>query len=346
MNNYTVIPHPGSGSGRVSRQGRLVLFANGDSAGVAALIGWARSAADKPTAEINSELARVCADNSAIGAFAVIVLDDMSATIVINGNLTVAATSGGVTNTLSAGTHVVASPTLIAHSTPGAVADVLLEVERGTVAADGFDIRSEGAPAGLSVMAPSAPRLASVIADAPSTQSGSGSKIGAPLGSAVGAPPVKVPGLLCSRSHFNDPRARFCVVCGISMHQASFVLVNDIRPPLGVLTISDGNFATLVRSAVIGRDPSEDELVSAGTHVGLPIDDITGTVSRSHAELRLDGWDVYVVDKNSTNGTFVWSAGHDDWERLSPNKPRLIGPGTHVSFGLVTAVFDSALQQK
>lgn len=346
MNNYTVIPHPGAGTGRVSRQGRIVLFSNGDSAGIAALVGWARSASEKPTREISAELTQVCSDNPTIGAFAIVVLDDASATIVINGNLTVAASSGGSTQNLAAGTHTVANPTLIARSAPGAVADVLLEVERGTVAADGFEIRTVGVMPGLSVMAPSAPKLASVIGDAPSTQSNSGSKIGAPLGSAVGAPPVKVPGLMCSRNHFNDPRARFCIVCGITMHQASFILVNGVRPPLGVITLSDGNFATLVRSAVVGRDPSEDEAVATGTHIGLPIEDVTGTVSRAHAELRLDGWDVYVIDKNSTNGTFVWAPGHDDWERLAPHKPHLIGPGAHLSFGLVTATFDSALQQK
>ena len=345
MTTYSVIPHPGNGSGRLSRHGRIVLHASGDGPATAALIGWARSAGDKGTTEIQAELDRVVADNPSIGAFVALILDDATVSVHVHGNLVVAASTQAGTERLGGGSHRVVGASTIALAVPGAMADPLLEVERGTVAADGFEVRATGAVHGLSVMAPTAPKMASVIADATSTR-GTGSVIGKAVGSAVGAPPVKVPGLFCSRNHFNDPRARFCASCGISMHQASFILVDEIRPPLGVITFSDGSFETLVRSAVVGRDPADDAAVASGAAVGFPLEDVTGTVSRAHAEVRLDGWDVYIVDKNSTNGTFVWLPGQTDWERLAPNKPRLISPGTHVSFGLITATFESALQQK
>jgi hypothetical protein len=345
MTEFSVIPHPGNGSGRLSRHGRIVLHASGDGPATAALIGWARSAGDKSAAEIQTELDRVVADNPSIGAFVALILDDASIGVLVHGNLVLAASTTGGTSQLGSGSHRVTGASTIALAVPGAMADPLLEVERGTVAADGFEVRVSGAAHGLSVMAPSAPKMASVIADATSTR-GSGSVIGKAVGSAVGAPPVKVPGLFCSRNHFNDPRARFCARCGITMHQVSFILVDEVRPPLGVITFSDGSFETLVRSAVVGRDPSDDTAVATGAAIGLPLEDITGTISRAHAEVRLEGWDVYIVDKNSTNGTFVWLPGQTDWERLAPNKPRLISPGTHVSFGLVTATFESALQQK
>jgi len=345
VTTYSVIPHPGTGSGRLSRHGRIVLHASGDAPATAALIGWARSAGDKEPAQIQAELDRVVADNPSIGAFVAVILDDAAIVVHVHGNLVVAASTPAGTERLGGGSHRVVGASTVAMAVPGAMADPLLEVERGTVAADGFEVRVTGAEHALSVIAPSAPKMASVIADATSTRA-SGSVIGKAVGSAVGAPPVKVPGLFCSRNHFNDPRARFCATCGITMHQVSFILVSEVRPPLGVITFNDGSFETLVRSVVVGREPAEDAAVATGAAIGLPLEDATGTVSRAHAEVRLDGWDVYIVDKNSTNGTFVWLPGQTDWERLAPNKPRLIAPGTHVSFGLVTATFESSLQQK
>ncbi len=155
---------------------------------------------------------------------------------------------------------------------------------------------------------------------------------------------VRVQGLRCSRNHFNDPRARFCAVCGIAMHQASFVLSEDVRPPLGVLVFSDGSFHNLVHSLVFGRDPDDDPRVRSGEAIGVTLVDPGNTISRVHAEVRAVEWDVQLVDRGSTNGTFVWVPTHQQWDRLAPNQPRTLEPGAQVAFGRLTATFESSLR--
>jgi hypothetical protein len=155
---------------------------------------------------------------------------------------------------------------------------------------------------------------------------------------------VRVAGLRCSRDHFNDPRARFCAVCGIAMHQASFVLTEDVRPALGVITFADGTFYTVTGNLVFGRDPDDDPAIRAGSSSPAVLVDPQNTISRVHAEVRAIEWDVYLVDRGSTNGTFVWNAGAQQWERLVQDQPRLIEPGAQISFGRLVAAFDSGLR--
>ncbi len=53
-------------------------------------------------------------------------------------------------------------------------------------------------------------------------------------------------------------------------------------------------------------------------------------VSSSHLEVRLEGWQVLVVDRQSTNGTVVTAPGRDP-QRLRPGEPVPITPGTTVN---------------
>lgn len=165
----------------------------------------------------------------------------------------------------------------------------------------------------------------------------------APVGDATGTE-VRVQGLRCARDHFNDPRARFCAVCGIAMHQASFVLTEDVRPPLGVITFADGTFYRITGNLVFGRDPEEDPAVKSGQAMAAVLVDPANTISRTHAEVRALDWDVYLVDRGSTNGTFVWNPPAQQWDRLAPDEPRVIEPGAQISFGRLVAAFDSGLR--
>jgi pSer/pThr/pTyr-binding forkhead associated (FHA) protein len=153
-----------------------------------------------------------------------------------------------------------------------------------------------------------------------------------------------VPGLGCSRGHLNDPRARFCVVCGVSMAQASLLLVDGPRPSLGVLTFTDATSVPLDRDVVVGRDASRDARVRRGEATGLTLGDRHGHLSRQHAEVRLVGWDVQLVDLASTNGTFVYDVGRRTWHRLAPNHPYVLTPGSSVAFGRYAAMFSSPLR--
>jgi len=150
-----------------------------------------------------------------------------------------------------------------------------------------------------------------------------------------------VRGIVCSRGHFNPPDARFCERCGISTVHQTHNLVTGARPPLGVLVADDGSVHTLARDYVVGRDPESAEDVRAGTATGLALEDPDLSLSRIHARLVLDGWEVRVADAGSANGTFVAGPGSDAWRRLEPDLPTTITPGTRLRMGSRVLTYES-----
>ena len=335
MSEFTVIPLPGRGAGRLTRVGDSALFTADAGPGASTLVSWLRSAAGGGS--VAEGIVRVVADNADLPPFVLVDLTGPDAVVVTRGGLALVARSAqGPVVVPADGT--VAGLEHLALAVSGESADPMLELGSGTVAADGFELRN-GATTSTAPVA--------TVPDSPLPVAGAGaSVIGESIGAAAASPAPKVRGLTCSRGHFNDPRARFCGVCGITMHQASFILVEDVRPALGVLTFGDGSFRTVDRGVVVGTDPAASTDVAAGTVVGAPITDDTGTVSPVHAEIRLVEWDVFVVDLGSATGTFVWGAGQTDWERIPEGEPRLVTPGTHLSFGGVTATFQSSQNQR
>jgi hypothetical protein len=144
---------------------------------------------------------------------------------------------------------------------------------------------------------------------------------------------VRVMGVYCKNGHFDDPSARYCAICGISMAQQTLLPRLGPRPPLGVLVLDEGSIFSLDTDYVIGRAPLRDRDVEAGTARPLRIEDANGVLSRIHARIRLDGWQVQVVDLGSANGTGVWAPGDTAWRRIPPQTPIAIPPGTQVGFG-------------
>jgi predicted component of type VI protein secretion system len=148
-----------------------------------------------------------------------------------------------------------------------------------------------------------------------------------------------VSGIMCSREHFNNPSARYCMVCGISMVHLTHRLVEGRRPTLGFAVFDDGATYAFDRPYVIGREPADE---ADERHAEpLLLDDAERTVSRAHAELRLVGWDVVLRDLGSTNGTFVWNPPARRWDRLEPGQERRLDSGATVSIGRRTFVFES-----
>lgn len=152
---------------------------------------------------------------------------------------------------------------------------------------------------------------------------------------------VEVRGILCSRQHFNDPSAAFCSACGISMVHQTHNLVTGIRPPLGVLLSDDGAAYALDGDYVIGREPEEDASVRSGEARALPLPDPERTISRAHARVMLDEWDVRVIDLRSANGTHVAGPDETEWTPLHPGEPCTLKPGSRVLVGQRTFVYDS-----
>lgn len=153
--------------------------------------------------------------------------------------------------------------------------------------------------------------------------------------------PATVLGILCKNDHFNDPDVLYCGICGISTVQETRNLVEGPRPALGVLVLDDGATFLVDDHYVIGREPDHAPEVRSGDARPLPLADTQRTLSRVHAKVVLDGWQVTVVDAGSANGTFVATPDAQEWTRLVPDTPTPIRPGTHLLVGHRTFVFES-----
>jgi hypothetical protein len=152
---------------------------------------------------------------------------------------------------------------------------------------------------------------------------------------------VQVQGIVCSRGHFNDPTSIYCATCGISMVHQTHNLVPGQRPPLGVVVLDDGTVFPLNDDYVLGREPDNSDDVAAGRALPLQLDDPDAMVSRVHAKILLQGWDVRILDAHSANGTFVTKPGATDATRLPADEPMTILPGTRITMGGRSLVFDS-----
>jgi hypothetical protein len=146
-------------------------------------------------------------------------------------------------------------------------------------------------------------------------------------------------GVICARGHFNDPKSPFCASCGISMVQQTHNLVEGPRPPLGVLVLDDGSTYVVDRDIVIGREPGTDPAVVDGSARGITLPDPERSISRVHARVRLDGWDVHVEDAGSANGTFVAGRTATQWTRVTD--PAALTSGMHVLVGSRVLSFDT-----
>ena len=149
------------------------------------------------------------------------------------------------------------------------------------------------------------------------------------LGAAADAPIVL--GVYCKNGHFGDPNARSCVVCGVSRGRRGPAPQPGPRPPLGALVLDDGSALELSADCVVGREPTLDPSVAAGEAYPLGIAD--AAVSRVHARVHLDGWQVLLIDLGSVNGTRIKPPGKRSEQVLEPNVPVPLQSGTRVLVG-------------
>lgn len=148
------------------------------------------------------------------------------------------------------------------------------------------------------------------------------------------APEAMVRGVQCPEGHHNNPRASYCSTCGRRMGVShSMILVDGPRPPLGVLILDDGTSIPVVRDMVLGRDPSQHPLVKDGLAQGVPIIDSAQSISRAHLHVKLDEWELYVVDLDSSNGTFAYEEDAGSWRTLKPGDPYLLEGRDRVRLG-------------
>ena len=112
------------------------------------------------------------------------------------------------------------------------------------------------------------------------------------------------------------------------------------RRPLGLLVFDGGPTYPVDANCLIGRNPEGGDRVGTGDLRLVTVEDRSGSVSRLHAEIRLNGRDVTLVDSDSSNGTFV-STG-SGWRQLNPREAVRLAPGARIRLGeTVCFVFSS-----
>lgn len=144
---------------------------------------------------------------------------------------------------------------------------------------------------------------------------------------------VQVLGIRCPADHHNHPDALYCSQCGRRMGVNMTAIARPgPRPPLGIFLIDDVATYSIAEDFIIGREPESHPEVASGLS-SLKIDDESLSISRAHAAIRLDGWDVTAIDLESSNGTLVRRAGAEAWETVGTDAPTRLNAGDALRIG-------------
>jgi len=150
------------------------------------------------------------------------------------------------------------------------------------------------------------------------------------LGDGRGAASPLVPAVLCPTMHPNPPGTERCRSCGLAVTDATVTEV--VRPSLGRLRLEDGSAVPLAGPVLLGRNPVDGAPVDGVPAVAVRLPDPDRLLSRTHVEVRLDGWDVLVVDRGSVNGTVVHRSDGTVLELVAP-VPAVVATGDRVVLG-------------
>ena len=133
----------------------------------------------------------------------------------------------------------------------------------------------------------------------------------------------------CVAGHPNPTHLTMCRVCGGTIAQGPPVMV--ARPSLGRLHFSNGLEVVLDRPQLIGRNPKLVEKISNELPNLVKLEEFEG-LSRRHAAVHLEGWQVLIEDLNSANGTVVALPGRPA-RRLHAGEPIILEPGAVIDLG-------------
>lgn len=136
-------------------------------------------------------------------------------------------------------------------------------------------------------------------------------------------------GIRCPDGHANPPHAQACRRCGAQMADLEPELLS--RPALGQLSFSDGNEVTLDRTVLIGRAPSANRFPKDDMPHLVRVSSPEQDISRTHVELRVEDWDVLLVD-HSANGTRLVRPGMEP-QMLHKGEPVPVRPGSVIDLG-------------
>jgi hypothetical protein len=134
---------------------------------------------------------------------------------------------------------------------------------------------------------------------------------------------------LCRQDHANPPTSATCATCGAGLLPDA---VQVARPRLGRMRISTGELVDLDQSLVIGRQPSVSRVQGGVMPRLVQVASPVGDISRSHVEVRLEGWHVMLCDLKATNGTVLVREGQPP-RRLAQNEMAILLDGDIAELG-------------
>jgi hypothetical protein len=132
----------------------------------------------------------------------------------------------------------------------------------------------------------------------------------------------------CAAGHLSPANAGTCRVCRAPMPAQEPFTVQ--RPLLGTLRFSTGDVVSLDKGVVMGRAPHSPLGEGRERPHVMQLASPENDISRTHLEVSLDGWHVYVEDMGSTNGTAITLPGQTP-QQLRAHDPQLIEPGTVIT---------------
>lgn len=141
----------------------------------------------------------------------------------------------------------------------------------------------------------------------------------------------------CGQGHLSSPMRPTCRVCnGVIPEQKPFEVET---PPLGVIVVPSGDRIPVDNGIAIGRSPQ----AAPGSDQQTITISFSGEISRQHAEITVAGWNVYVRDLNTTNGTSVTSPDRVT-VNLRAGENYLIEPGSEIDLAdVVTLRFEAVI---
>ena len=165
-------------------------------------------------------------------------------------------------------------------------------------------------------------KAASGTPDAEGAARGGGTLTGLPAGPLVLA-------RVCPAGHASPPTSGRCSTCGSHLPD---VAVQVPRPRLGRIRLSTGEVIELEESLVIGRQPSVSRVQGGAMPRLVQVASPGGDISRSHVEIRLEGWHVMLCDLKATNGTVLVREGQPP-RRLAQNEMAIVLDGDIAELG-------------
>ncbi|MEO5994010.1 MAG: FHA domain-containing protein [Arthrobacter sp.] len=134
---------------------------------------------------------------------------------------------------------------------------------------------------------------------------------------------------VCPQGHANPSTCAQCGRCGQPLPGDG---VQVRRPRLGQMRLSTGELIDLTQSLIVGRQPSVSRVQGAVMPKLIQVASPSGDISRSHVEVRLEGWHVMLCDLKATNGTVLVREGQPP-RRLAQGEMAIVLDGDIAEVG-------------